>query len=177
MAQQSLNADGVTRAQTVQLPHQQMESLLMTAAFGEIVGILMRAPKYKLMKLDALRFSVLPAITHNQYLIARARQSETSAPVAGGVAMWASVSDAVDQRLRSNKEPRLTLSTDEWNSGPHLWLVDLISPSQLAIPILKDLEEKVAKGRPMTAQTVSSDNVVEVTTVKRLLEGLTKEPA
>lgn len=61
--------------------------------------------------------------------------------------------------------------------GPNLWLVDLVAPSALAGSMLKDLDEKVAQGRPIAAQAVSSDGTATLTTVRALLAGLEKEPA
>jgi hemolysin-activating ACP:hemolysin acyltransferase len=68
----------------------------------------------------------------------------------------------------------LKLAPAEWNSGPNLWLIDLIAPSVLAGSILRDVEEKVAKGRPMAARVSAAGGSTEVTTVKDLLAGLNK---
>jgi cytolysin-activating lysine-acyltransferase len=38
---------------------------------------------------------------------------------------WASVSDAVDARLRSNAP---IIAPHEWKSGEHLWLIDVVAP-------------------------------------------------
>lgn len=153
----------------------QMESLIRSAALGEIVSILMRAPKHKNLSLSALRGQILPAVMNNQYFIGRVRRpGSEGAAVAAGLAMWASVSDEVDRRLRANPKAPLKLAPAEWNSGPNLWLIDLIAPSVLAGSILRDVEEKVAKGRPMAARVSAAGGSTEVTTVKDLLAGLNK---
>jgi cytolysin-activating lysine-acyltransferase len=152
-----------------------MESLIRSAALGEIVTILMRAPKHKNLSLSVLRSQVLPAVMNNQYFIGRVRKpgSESSA-VPAGLAMWASVSDEVDKRFRANPKAPLKLTPAEWKSGPNLWLIDLIAPSVLAGSILKDVDEKVAKGRPMATRVSAAGGGTEVTTVKELLAGLNK---
>jgi cytolysin-activating lysine-acyltransferase len=153
-----------------------MESLIRSAALGEIVTILMRAPKHKHLSLSALRSQILPAVRNNQYFIGRVRKpgSESSA-VPAGLAMWASVSDEVDQRFRANAKAPLKLTPAEWNSGSNLWLIDLIAPSVLAGSILKDVDEKVAKGRQMAARVSAAGGGTEVTTVTELLAGLDKQ--
>ena len=166
MAQNSISADAGPR----------MRALVRSAAFGDVVTILMRAPKHKSMSLDALRVFVLPAIAHNQYLIARVRR-EKSGSLAAGVALWASVSDEIDKRLRATPQQPLRLSFDEWKSGPNLWLVDLVAPAALAGSIFRDLDQKIAKTRPMATQIVSPGGKAVVTTVKALVAGLKKEPA
>lgn len=166
------NAAHPAAAPRAQISARQMGALLRSAAFGDMVSVLMRAPKYRLLSLGALRTSILPAVTHNQYLIARVRQGEAAGSRPGGVAVWACVSDAVDARLRSATEQPLKLAPEEWKSGPHLWLVDFVAPGAIARSMLTDLDEKVAKGRPMAAQIVSADGKRQVTTVKDLLAGL-----
>lgn len=38
---------------------------------------------------------------------------------------WARVNDAVNERLRSGTP---TISPHEWQSGPHLWFIDVLAP-------------------------------------------------
>ena len=154
-----------------------MEALLRSAALGDIVSVMMRAPRHKGLPLAALRVNVLPAVLHNQYLIARVRPQDNGESVAAGLALWASVSDEVNQRLSASKELPLRLTPEEWKSGSNLWLVDLVAPSALARSMLKDLDEKVAQGRPIAAHAVSGDGTASLTTVRALLAGLAQEPA
>ena len=154
-----------------------MEALLRSAALGDIVSVMMRAPRHKGLPLAALGVNVLPAVLHNQYLIARVRQQDTGESVAAALALWASVSDEVNQRLSASKELPLRLTLAEWKSGSNLWLVDLVAPSLLARSMLKDLDEKVAQGRPIAAHAVSSDGTASLTTVSALLAGLAQASA
>jgi cytolysin-activating lysine-acyltransferase len=172
---QSMTASeaGGSSAPARRISGRQMEALIRSAAFGEIVSILMRAPKQRTLPLAALRGQVLPAVMHNQYFIGRVRRPGGDGAIAAALAMWASVSDAVDTRLRAG-ESALKLTPAEWKSGPHLWLIDLIAPSTLAGSMLKDLDEKIAKGRPMAAQISTGKGGTVITTVKDLLAGLNK---
>lgn len=174
MAEQSVSGNAAHPAAEprTRISTRQMGALLRSAAFGDIVSVLMRAPKYRTLSLDALRTNILPAVTHNQYLVARVRQKAGAGTFPGGVAVWACVSDEVDARLRSAADQPLKLAPQDWKSGPHLWLIDFVAPSAIAPSMLADLVEKVAKGRPMAAQTVSGDGKRQFTTVKDLLASM-----
>lgn len=178
MAEQGTSGDAVRPAGMPmrRISGRRMEALLRSAALGDIVSVLMRAPRHKTLSLASLRINVLPALLHNQYLIARVRQEGSGQSVAAGLALWASVSDQVDQRLSASKELPLRLTPEEWKSGRNLWLVDLVAPRALAGSILKDLDEKVAQGRPIATQGVSNGGTPTLTTVKALLAGLPKQP-
>jgi hemolysin-activating ACP:hemolysin acyltransferase len=154
-----------------------MQALIRSAAFGEIVGILMLAPRHKRLTLEALRLFVLPAILNNQYMIARVNRPGAGGAVPSGLALWASVSDEVDQRLRANAGAPVKLTAAEWKSGANLWLVDLIAPPAITGSLLKGLEDKVAKGRPMAAQITSKDGKAHITTIKELIGKLPKTAA
>lgn len=152
----------------------QMAALFRSAAFGDVISVLMCAPKHRKLSLDALRTFLLPAIANNQFLIAKLRQQDKPGAVAAGVALWASVSDEVDRKLRANPGQPLKLTTEEWKSGPHLWLIDLVAPAALTASILDDLENKVARGRPMAAHIFTASNEAKITTLQELREALKK---
>jgi hemolysin-activating ACP:hemolysin acyltransferase len=149
-----------------------MQALLRSAAIGDVVSVLMRAPKHKTLSLELLRTNVLPAVRLRQYLVAQVRQPGDGGPVPAGLALWATVSDELDGRLRERTSPPPRLMPDDWNSGPHLWLIDLVAPSALAASMLKDLDDTVAKGRAMFVQALGEDGTSAVTTVKALRERL-----
>lgn len=152
-----------------------LDRLYRAAALGDIVSILMRAPKHKAMSLDALRVHVLPAIIHNQYRIARLRRPGNMQGGPAGFAMWASVSDIVDQRLRSLTQHPIRLSPQDWKSGGKLWLIDLVAPSAIAADMLREINEKIGKGQPISTIIVSPEGAICVTTVGDLLAGLQKK--
>lgn len=175
MAEQGISTNGAQPA-APRRTGRRMEALYRSAALGEAVSVLIRAPKHKAMPLEGLRLQVLPAIMHNQYLIARVNAQEDRQQVAAGLIMWASVSDEVDQRLKARPQQPIWLRFEEWKSGPNLWLVDLIAPSALAGAMLKDLDEKVGQGRPISARIAAPDGATKIMTVKDLLAGLDRAP-
>jgi cytolysin-activating lysine-acyltransferase len=155
-------------------PNPQGES--RSAVLGDIVTILMRAPRHKGLPLDALRHSVMPAIMHNQFRIARVRKAGTRYAAPAGFAVWASVSDVVDQKLRNAGSQPISLTFEEWRSGTNLWLIELVAPSAIAAGLLKEIDEKVGRGRPVFTHS-TSQGVMKVTTVDEILSGLQKIPA
>jgi len=148
-----------------------------SAVLGDIVSILMRAPKHRTMPLESLGHFVLPAIMHDQFRIARIRKTGSAVAAPAGFAVWASVSEAVDQRLRAAKQLPVTLAYEEWRSGPILWLIDLVAPSAIAADMLKEIEEKVGRGKPVFMHVVSADGARQTTTVSDLANSLKTIPA
>jgi cytolysin-activating lysine-acyltransferase len=158
-------------------PARRAAALSRSAALGDSVSILLRAPKYRKMPLEALRHTVLPAIFHNQYRIARVRKPGSTAATPAGLAVWASVSEAVDRRLRAAKEQPVNLAFDEWKSGETLWLIDLVAPSAIAGDMLKEIDEKVGKGRPVYTHIVGAGGALRIITAGELVNSLKKTAA
>jgi cytolysin-activating lysine-acyltransferase len=61
---------------------------------------------------------------------------------------WAMVSDAVDERLRSGIG---RIAPHEWKGGPHLWLIDLVTPFGQADEMVAELLQNVLPGRAVKA--------------------------
>jgi cytolysin-activating lysine-acyltransferase len=160
-----------------QLAGRRADTLFRSAAFGEAVSILMRAPKHRNLPLSALSHHVLPAIVHNQFRIARIRRPDNTQAAPAGFAMWAAVSDAVDARLRSNVQHIIKLSLQEWSSGSNLWLIDLIAPASIAGDMLREIQEKIGQGRSISTIVAAGDGAVKVTTVADLLQEIKKKAA
>jgi cytolysin-activating lysine-acyltransferase len=88
-----------------------------------------------------------------------------------GIAFWATVSDAVDAKIReqikANLEQELAfpirLKPDEWASGEHVWLLDVVAPSQkMASSVLANFKQVVKQGgdvriHPMVARQVDPE--------------------
>ena len=160
-----------------QLAGRRADALFRSAAFGEAVSILMRAPKHRTLPLSALSHHVLPAIVHNQFRIGRVRRPGNTQTAPAGIAMWAAVSEAVDARLRSGSQQPIKLTFEEWKSGPKLWLIDLIAPASIAADMLREIDQKIGNGRPISTIIVASDGTMKVTTVSEILRDLKKNAA
>src|SRR5258705_6207118 len=71
-------------------------------AFAQIVSILMHSPRYRHYTLGDLEWLVLPPLLTGQCSVAEAKSKDNGASVPVAVALWASVSADVDQRLTEN---------------------------------------------------------------------------
>lgn len=130
---------------------------------GQIVTILMRSPQHRERPLADLEWLVVPAVLRGQYRVARAQQLGIAVPV--GVALWASVSTAVDQRLSDLSAP-WRLQPDEWRSGDIPWLVELVADPPTQQALLKHLGETVFKGRGVKMRVRDADGKTQIATFK-----------
>ncbi len=92
-------------------------------AFGEIAFLLSQSTQHDWVALRDLPALLLPPIKAKQFLIFR----NGNAPI--GAALWAKLGNAEQVRVKrgiARHENRLT--ADEWVSGDHLWLIDVIAP-------------------------------------------------
>jgi cytolysin-activating lysine-acyltransferase len=130
---------------------------------GQIVMVLMRSPQHRERPLADLEWLVLPAVLSGQYRVAQAQQSGTAVPV--GVALWASVSTAVDQRLSDLSAP-WRLQSDEWRSGDIPWLVELVADHPTQQALLKHLGETVFKERGVRMRVRDAEGKTQIGTFK-----------
>jgi cytolysin-activating lysine-acyltransferase len=120
----------------------------------------MRSPQHRERPLADLEWLVLPAVLCGQCRVAQAQQSGIAVPV--GVALWASVTSAVDQRLSDLSAPLLRLQPDEWRSGDIPWLVELIADPPTQQALLKHLGETVFKGRGIKMRVRDADGKAQI---------------
>ncbi|MEL6977880.1 MAG: toxin-activating lysine-acyltransferase [Pseudomonadota bacterium] len=147
----------------------QLGNMVHAAAFGEIVSILMNSPIHAEARLKDLARFVSPAIATRQYLLSKiAQKGRPDAALPVGVALWASVSDPTDERLRAAADRPVELALEEWSGGDRLWLVDLVCPAPMREAMLASLAERVAKGRPMSAKLQSADGAFTLTDLETL---------
>ena len=130
---------------------------------GQIVTILMRSTQHRERPLADLEWLVLPAILSGQCRVAQAHQSGNAVPV--GVALWASVSTAVDQRLSDLSVP-WRLQPDEWRSGDIPWLVELVADPATQQALLKHLGQTVFRGRGIKMRVRDAEGKTQIATFK-----------
>ena len=102
-------------------------------SFGKVVMAMMMQPRYRSQTLADLQHLVLEPLVRDRVAIAqRADDSPTGHDVAG-VAVWASVTEEVDARIREQIATGtfpIRLKPEDWNSGNINWLLDVIAPDQ-----------------------------------------------
>lgn len=105
---------------------------------GQIVRLMTQSPRHRHLFLADLEHRVVPPLRLGQCRVLR---GEDGQPLA--YAAWARVSAAVQKRLEAGVT---NLKPEDWNSGPHPWLIDLAAPPQAVPRVLAELERTVFKG-------------------------------
>jgi hemolysin-activating ACP:hemolysin acyltransferase len=77
-------------------------------------------------------------------------------------ASWAKVSKAVQKRLQSGDA---RLNVEDWNSGPHTWVIDITAAPQ-AIPYVMDELQKNVFGDEVVERVTTQYRSVKLDDVK-----------
>jgi hemolysin-activating ACP:hemolysin acyltransferase len=139
-------------------------------AFAQIVSILMHSPRYRHYTLGDLEWLVLPPLLTGQCSVAEAKSKDNGASVPVAVALWASVSPEVDQRLTENLNTPIRLRPDEWRSGDILWLIDAVGDRRVVPGLLKQLADNTLKGREIKVRGRGEGGKVEVKNLQATLQ-------
>ncbi len=131
-------------------------------SFGEIVSVLMRSPQFRQQPISDIEALVVPAVMTGQFVVAEAQSKSQGFVTPVAVALWASVSDEVDQRLSQDLDQPFKLAVQEWRSGPHPWIVMLAGDRRVLNPMLKQLQDTTLKGRPLKMRVQGQDGKVTV---------------
>jgi hemolysin-activating ACP:hemolysin acyltransferase len=102
-------------------------------SFGKVVMAMMMLPRYRHQTLGDLQHLVLEPLIRDRIAIAQRAGEGVQAQDIAGVAIWASVSDEADARLREQIKGGvwpLRLKAEDWTSGDNNWLLDVIAPDQ-----------------------------------------------
>ena len=150
----------------VQVSRQALQAKMLTAGFGEIVSVLMRSPHYKHYSLTDLEWLVVPPLLANQFSLAEARTKDGAIPSPVGVALWAMVSEEVDEKLSQNLDRPLRLRPDEWTSGNIPWLIDAIGPPDVVKAMVGRMGEAAFKGAAYKIRARDGEGNVSIRTVQ-----------
>ncbi|HKL06086.1 MAG TPA: toxin-activating lysine-acyltransferase [Roseovarius sp.] len=102
-------------------------------SFGKVVMSLMALPRYRHQTIGDLQHLVLEPLIRDRVAMAYPSESEGLAQDISGLAIWASVSEEVDAKIREQIRAGVfpvRLKADEWASGEINWLMDVIAPDQ-----------------------------------------------
>ena len=137
----------------------------MQASIGEVVLAMMNLPRYRHQTLADVMHLVVEPMTRDRIAIAKTGAEaggEGKVEETAGIAIWASVSDAVDAKIREQIQARvfpLRLKAEDWNSGETTWLLDVIAPSQkVATAVLANFKQ-VVKDKPVRIHPLVSQLV------------------
>jgi cytolysin-activating lysine-acyltransferase len=135
------------------------------AALSNIVALMIRDPKFRVMKIADLEWLVMPAILSGQWQLAQgttpAGEKKEGAPAPGrmfpvAAALWARVSPAVDARLSSNLDKPMMLKPQEWTSGDIVWIIAVPGQAQYLKKFLQHLQTSIFKGRTVKIRSVAN---------------------
>jgi len=102
----------------------------VATALGEMCWLLSQSPNHRHALFCAdLEWLVMPPLMQGQYRLFYAE----GRPV--GVALWAFVSDTVEQRLAGGGR----IGSEDWRSGDRVWLVEIVAPFGNQDRMLDDL--------------------------------------
>ncbi|MEM7210442.1 MAG: toxin-activating lysine-acyltransferase [Pseudomonadota bacterium] len=136
--------------------------------FGKVVMALMMVPRYRAQTLSDLGHLVLDPMLQDRVAIAYpGKADDKSGPDMAGFAIWASVSEEVDAKIReqvANSVFPVRLKADEWNSGSINWLIDVIAQDQKTIAtVIANFRQVVKDGElrlhPMISRMVDSETL------------------
>jgi cytolysin-activating lysine-acyltransferase len=120
-------------------------------SFGKVVMAMMMLPRYRNQTLGDLQHLVLEPLIRDRVAIAYPGKTEDAALAdITGVALWASVSDEVDGRIREQIAAGtfpVRLKPEDWNSGDINWLLDVIAPDQkTTASVIANFKQVVKEG-------------------------------
>jgi len=146
--------------------------------FGKIVMSMMMIPRYRTQMLSDLQHLVLDPMLKDRMAIAyREKEADNPAADMTGFAIWASVSEEVDARLReqiSNGVFPVRLRPEDWNSGKINWLLDVIAPDQATITtVIANFRQVVKDGELRLHPLIS--RLVDAETLEKM--GACKSPS
>ena len=123
----------------------------LQANVGEVILAMMNLPRYRNQTLSDIMHLVLEPMMADRIAIAKA-SGEGKAEETAGIAIWASVSDEVDTKIREQVKAGVfpvRLKSDDWASGDNAWLLDVIAPTQkVATAVLANFSQ-VVKDKPV----------------------------
>lgn len=124
--------------------------------FGKVVMAMMMVPRYRAQTLSDLNHLVLDPIMHDRIAIAYpGKAADANVPEniesdMSGFAIWASVSEEVDAKIReqiSNGVFPIRLKNADWNSGKINWLLDVVAQDQKTIAsVIANFRKVAAEG-------------------------------
>jgi cytolysin-activating lysine-acyltransferase len=137
-------------------------------SFGKVVMAMMMLPRYRNQTLGDLQHLVLEPLIRDRVAIAYPGKTEDAALAdITGVALWASVSQEADDRIREQIAAAtfpVRLKPEDWVSGDINWLLDVIAPDQkTTASVIANFKQVVKQGglrlHPLITKLVDEDTL------------------
>lgn len=110
---------------------------ISSGILGQAFWLVLQSRSHEFAFVKDLQWSIVPPLALGQFVFVSVNEKN---PQVQAMALWASVSPEVDERLSKGI---FKMHPNDWNSGGVAWLIDVLAPfggSHLAI---KELREKV----------------------------------
>ena len=107
---------------------------------GPVTWLMMQQGATRHTLLSELEWRVLPPLVLDQAKL----YMRDNAPIA--YVSWAKLSNAAIERYKTAPHH---LTSNDWQSGDEVWIIDLFAPFGQAQEVMKDLREIVFKGLPV----------------------------
>ena len=137
-------------------------------AFGKVVMAMMMMPRYRNQTLGDLQHLVLEPLIRDRIAIAYPGNTKEDALAdLAGFAIWASVSEETDARIRDQIGAGtfpVRLKPEDWTSGNINWLLDVIAPDrQTTASVIANFKQVVKEGNlrlhPLIARLVDEETL------------------
>ena len=141
-------------------------------SFGKTVMAMMLLPRYRGQTLGDLSHLVLEPLIRDRIAIAYAGSTGQDKPLddVAGFAIWASVSDEVDARIREQVRAGVfpvRLKAEDWTSGNINWLLDVIAPDAATTArVIANFKQVVKQGSLRLHPLIT--RLVDEETLKRM---------
>jgi len=145
--------------------------------YGKVVMALSMVPRYRSQMLSDLQHLVLDPMLQDRIAMAYpGKESKGTGSDMAGFAIWASVSEEVDAKIReqiANGVFPIRLKSDEWNSGSINWLLDVVAQENSTITnVIANFRQVVKDGELRLHPLIS--RMVEPETLEKM--GARKSP-
>jgi hemolysin-activating ACP:hemolysin acyltransferase len=117
--------------------------------FGSVAMAMMALPRYRHLAIGDLQHLILEPMVQDRVALARRKDDDSPLGDVAGIAIWASVSEEVDARIREQIAAGVfpvRLRPEDWKSGTINWLFDVIAPDQAAAAAVVANFRQLAKG-------------------------------
>lgn len=136
-------------------------------SFGKVAMSMMMLPRYRHQTLADLQHLVLDPLIRDRIAIAQRAGEGLVAQDIAGVAIWASVSEEVDAKIRDQIAAGtwpVRLKSEDWNSGSINWLLDVIASDQRSVAsVIANFRQVVKEGglklHPLITRLVDAETL------------------
>lgn len=135
--------------------------------FGKVALAMVATPRYRHLSIGDLSHLVLDPLVRDRIAIAQPAKPGPEDGGLAGIAIWASVSDEVDAKIREQIKAGifpLRLQAADWNSGKINWLIDVIAPTaRAATAVLSNFKQVIKEGdlriHPQVARLIEPETL------------------